>query len=270
MPLQLIEGMSSRKRRPNWTDQECLLLAQLMQERKGIIRGKCSTGVSIQDKRQAWEEIAQAINAAFPQIQRTVSDCNKKWENLLAKSREEIKRQKRQAGTEGLSLEQLSTVTQVVISVMNLSNMLQQDGENSSVSEFVETQQNSCDEDGNDHTIDGRFSNKHPLTELDLPTYPDPSTSPADQKMTFTDVPKSFTVQLSNHRAAGFSASAERLDTPFSASPPSAHCTTLQERMDLEMSVLRRQEAVLKLQEEYYALKIKMMKKQMEEPHLKD
>lgn len=70
-----------------------------MQERKDIIRGKCSTGVSIQDKRQAWEEIAQAINAAFPQIQRTVSDCNKKWENLLAKSREEIKRQKRQAGT---------------------------------------------------------------------------------------------------------------------------------------------------------------------------
>lgn len=97
MPLQLLEGMSSRKRRPNWTDPECLLLAQLMQERKDIIRGKCSTGVSIQDKRLAWEEIAQAINTAFPHIQRTVSDCNKKWENLLAKSREEIKRQKVQA-----------------------------------------------------------------------------------------------------------------------------------------------------------------------------
>lgn len=99
MPQQILEGMSSRKRRPNWTDQECLLLAHLMEERKEIIRGKCSTGISIQDKRQAWEEIAQAINNAFPQIQRTVSDCNKKWENLIAKSREEIKRQKRQAGT---------------------------------------------------------------------------------------------------------------------------------------------------------------------------
>ncbi len=99
MPQQLIKGMSSRRRRPNWTDQECLLLAQLMQERKGIIRGKCITGVSIQDKRQAWEGIAKAINNAFPQIQRTVSDCNKKWENLIAKSREEIKRKKRQADT---------------------------------------------------------------------------------------------------------------------------------------------------------------------------
>ncbi|XP_038551962.1 myb/SANT-like DNA-binding domain-containing protein 4 isoform X2 [Micropterus salmoides] len=133
--------MSSRKRKPNWTDQECLLLAQLMQERKDIVRGKCSTGVSIEDKRQAWEEIAQAINTAFPQVQRTVSDCNKKWENLLAKSREEIKRQRRQASTDGLSHEQFSTVTQVVISVMNLSDMLQQDRDDSSISELAETQQ---------------------------------------------------------------------------------------------------------------------------------
>ncbi|XP_042367482.1 uncharacterized protein LOC121965382 [Plectropomus leopardus] len=266
MTLQL-DGMSSRKRRPNWTDQECLLLAQLMQERKDVIRGKCSTGVSIQDKRQAWEEIAQAINNAFPQIQRTVSDCNKKWENLLAKSREEIKRQRNQAGTGGLSLEQLSTVTQVVISVMNLSEMLKRDKEDSSVPEMMETQQNGCDGDENQRTIDETFSDKHPLREMELPTYPDNSTSPAEQKITvYTNIPKSIAVNFSSHPAAGFNASAEHPDTPCSTTPPSVHCTTLQERMDLEMSVLRRQESVLKLQEEYYTLKIKMMKKQMEEP----
>lgn len=44
--------------------------------------------------------------------------------------------------TEGLSLEQFSAVTQVVISVMNLSDMLQQDREDSSSSELVDTQQN--------------------------------------------------------------------------------------------------------------------------------
>ncbi|XP_022601103.1 uncharacterized protein LOC111221811 [Seriola dumerili] len=271
MPQQLLEGMSSRKRRPNWTDQECLLLAQLMQEKKDIIRGKCSTGISIQDKRQAWEEIAQAINNAFPQIQRTVSDCNKKWENLLAKSREEIKRQKRQAGTdEGLSLEEFSTVTQLVISVMNLSDMLQQDREDCSLSELVETQQNSYDKDGNDHTTDERLTNKRPLTEHELLTYPDPSTSPGEQKMIFSNIPKSLAIQFSTPRATIFTASGENLDTPCSTSPTSMHCATLQERMDLEMSVLRRQEAVLKLQEEYYTLKIKLMKKQMEEPHQND
>lgn len=99
LPVQLLEGMSSRKRKPNWTEQECLLLAQLLQERKEAIRGKCGIEVSIQDKRQAWKQVAQSINNVFPQIHRTVYDCNKKWENLLAKSKVEIKRQKRQAGT---------------------------------------------------------------------------------------------------------------------------------------------------------------------------
>ncbi|KAF3689613.1 hypothetical protein EXN66_Car005285 [Channa argus] len=256
--------MSSRKRRPNWTDQESLLLAQLMQERKEIIRGKCSTGVSIQDKRQAWEDIAQTINTAFPQIQRTVSDCNKKWENLLAKSRQEIRRQKRQPGAdEGLSLQQFSTVTQIVISVMNLTDMLQQDREDL---EMVETQQNSCDKDCNDHSIDERSENNNPLTQHELSTYLHPSTSPAEQKIpAITNVPKSLAVQFSTPHAAIFTVTREHSDAPCSSSPTSEHCRTLQERMDLEMSVLRRQEAVLKLQEEYYTLKIKLIKKQMEE-----
>lgn len=112
----------------------------------------------------------------------------------------------------------------------------------------------SCDEDGNDHT------------ELDLPAYPDPSTPPAEQKMTLTNIPKSLAVQFSHH-AAGFAASAEPLDTPCATSPHcTVHCLPLRERKELEISVLRRQEAVLKLQEEYYTLKIKQMKKQMEEP----
>nr|XP_020448280.1 uncharacterized protein LOC109955949 [Monopterus albus] len=264
MPLQAPEGMSGRKRRPNWTDQESLLLAQLMQEKKDIIRGKCSTGVSVQDKRQAWEEIVQAINTAFPQIQRTVSDCNKKWENLLAKAKEEIKRQKRQACKgEGLSLEHFSNVTQIVISVMNLSDMLQRDRNDSSVSEVVE---NSCDNDGNNETVDEIFTNEHPLTDYELSMPHNPPTSPAEQKMSaFPNVATSVPVQLRVPRAAAFMVSGEHLDTPCSTSC-SAQSTTLQERLDLEMSVLRRQQSVLKLQEEYYTLKIKLMKKQMEKP----
>ncbi|KAM4587471.1 uncharacterized protein PAE49_000355 [Odontesthes bonariensis] len=116
------------------TDQECLLLAQIVQERKEIVRGKYSTVLG----RHAWEEIVQTINVAFPQIQ--FYDFNKKWENLLAKARVDIKQQKRQTVKgEGLSLEQFSAVTQIVISVMNLSDMLQQDY---SVFEQMETQQN--------------------------------------------------------------------------------------------------------------------------------
>lgn len=87
------KSLTSRKRKPNWTDEESLLLAQLIQKKQNIVRGKPSTGVYFQDKRLAWKEIVQAINEAFPHVQRTVHDCNKKWENLLAKARVEIKRQ---------------------------------------------------------------------------------------------------------------------------------------------------------------------------------
>lgn len=83
--------------------------------------------------------------------------------------------------------------------------------------------------------------------------------------MISNNIPRSLAVQFSSPCAAIFTTPGEHLDTPCSTSPTSVHGTTLQERMDLEMSVLRRQEAVLKLQEEYYALKIKLMKKKMED-----
>lgn len=258
MPQQVFEGMSSRKRRPNWTDQECLVLAKLMQEKKDIIRGKSTSGVSVQDKRQAWEEITHAINAAFPQTHRTVIDCNKKWENLLAKAREEIKRLRRQVGTDdGLSLEQFSTVTQIVISVMNLSGMLVQDTNGSSALQMG-IQQNSCDRDENHHTL-----HETPLSEDDFSSYV-PCNIPTKEEPTIVNIPKLLSVRVgSPHPVVAFS-SGEPLSTPCSTSSSLVNGTTLQERMDLEISVLRRQEAVLKLQEEYYTLKIKMMKKQME------
>ena len=128
----------------------------------------------------------------------------------------------------------------------------------------------SCDEDGNQHSVDERFSTNHPLRELELPTHTGPSSSPAEQKMTvFANFPKSIAMHFSSPRAADFAASAEHQETSCSSSSP-GNCTTLQERLDLEMSVLRRQEAVLKLQEEYYTLKIKMMKKPIEPPLSKD
>lgn len=42
---------------------------------------------------------------------------------------------------EAMPLEQFSAVTQIVISVMNLTDMLQQDKEDSSVSQLIENQQ---------------------------------------------------------------------------------------------------------------------------------
>ncbi|XP_077582293.1 uncharacterized protein LOC144202997 isoform X2 [Stigmatopora nigra] len=284
MPFQL-ESMSSRKRRPNWTDQECYLLAQLVHERKEVIRGKCTTG--LYDKRQAWDEITHTINSAFPQMQRTMSDCSKKWENLLAKSREEIKRQKIQTDDD-LSLDQFSALTQIVISVMNPS-VLQQDEDDSQPFDLVENQQNSGSKDGSMFSTGEQFKPKLEQADLGLPAYAgeqfkpkheqadlvlpayagDPSsTTPLGQKMSpFSNFPKPLAVQFHPHYP---SASGEQSNTHSLPFTNAAQCTMSQERMDLEMSVLRRQDAVLKLQEEYYTLKIEWMKKQMAQSTLQD
>lgn len=79
-----------QKRKPNWTQKECLLLAQLVEERKAIIRGKSGNGITSKSKRQAWEEVALNINTVFPLVYRTNEECEKRWYNILAKAKEQI------------------------------------------------------------------------------------------------------------------------------------------------------------------------------------
>lgn len=120
----------------------------------------------------------------------------------------------------------------------------------------------SCNEDGGEDTMRETSSNKHPLAELEHHTYTAASTSTAKPNITLTNVPKSLALQIST----GFSAPDDELASPCPTTAPCPHCPSSQERMDLEMSVLRRQDAVLKLQEEYYMLKLEMIKKQMQAP----
>ncbi len=77
-------------RKPNWTEEQCLLLAQLVEEHKGILKGKFGPGVTARGKKQTWELIAQNINASFPwlcapvKIARNAGTCcNQKPEGKL-------------------------------------------------------------------------------------------------------------------------------------------------------------------------------------------
>ena len=85
-----------RTRKPNWTEEQCLLLAQLINEHKSVLRGKFSPSVTVQAKKQAWDTIAQQINASFPLVVRTSEDCEKRWYVLQSKAKEEIAAQKRE------------------------------------------------------------------------------------------------------------------------------------------------------------------------------
>lgn len=124
----------------------------------------------------------------------------------------------------------------------------------------------SCNEDGGEDTMRETFSNKHPLAELEHHTFTAAATSTTKPNITLTNVPKSLALQFST----GFRTPDDELASHCPTLAPCPHCPSSQERVDLEMSVLRRQDAVLKLQEEYYTLKLKRIKKQMQAPFSED
>ena len=70
-----MESKSKRARKPSWTEEQCLLLAQLVDEHKAILKGNFGPGVTAREKKQTWEHIAQTINGSFPLLVRTREDC---------------------------------------------------------------------------------------------------------------------------------------------------------------------------------------------------
>ncbi|XP_039664294.1 uncharacterized protein LOC120563880 isoform X5 [Perca fluviatilis] len=101
-----MESKPRRARKPNWTEEQCLLLAQLVEEHKAILKGKFGPGVTARDKKQTWERIAQTINGSFPLLVRTNEDCEKRWYVLQSKAREEIAAHKRESSRTAQSLQQ--------------------------------------------------------------------------------------------------------------------------------------------------------------------
>ena len=78
------------KRKPNWTEDECLFLAELVEERKDIIKGKFGPSLTSAKKKTAWKDIADRINEAFPRTTRTPLDAERKWYVVQSKGRREI------------------------------------------------------------------------------------------------------------------------------------------------------------------------------------
>lgn len=99
---KVMEG-EKRTRKPNWTEEQCLLLAQLVEENKGVLRGKFGSGITAQAKRQTWERIARRISASFPLLLRTSNECEKRWYVLQSKARAAVAAQKRASSQSGES-----------------------------------------------------------------------------------------------------------------------------------------------------------------------
>ena len=91
----------TKKRKPNWTHDECIYLSRLVDEKKSVLRAKFGLGVTTMKKREAWQSITDKINSTST-TKRTIEEVEKKWNNLLMKGKAElsdIRRSLKKTGT---------------------------------------------------------------------------------------------------------------------------------------------------------------------------
>ncbi|KAL1005186.1 hypothetical protein UPYG_G00055680 [Umbra pygmaea] len=216
-----MESKARRTRKPNWTEEQCLMLAQLVDEHKTILKGKFGPGVTARDKKQRWEQIAQIINGSFPLLVRTSEDCEKRWYVLQSKAREEIAAHKRESSRTGGGppAKQLSQVAQTVLNIFGHSE--------TSITGLIE----------------GTDSSMIQLVELQKC-----STEPSEEEW------RPSKSQMSNPQP----------EAPHSlssaATAPAPTPSLMDKKLEMEMAVLKQQKIVLHLQEEYYKLKIELLR----------
>lgn len=89
-----------KKRKPNWTTDECLYLSKLVDENKSVLRSKFGAGVTTVKKRETWGKITDAINATSS-TKRSVEEVEKKWHNIQMRGKAEIADARRSAKKTG-------------------------------------------------------------------------------------------------------------------------------------------------------------------------
>ncbi|XP_062853641.1 uncharacterized protein si:dkey-6e2.2 [Trichomycterus rosablanca] len=205
-----------RPRKPNWSVEQKLLLVQLVKARReGLLTGRHSCRETATNRRWAWDEIAEEISTAHPDVPRTGKECERHWFVEHAKAREAMVTQRTPKVT--------NPVTKLVLEILRLQ---EKDTEHK---DRLEDDSTSFHEE-EEEQLEMKYvpNTVTPFINIELP------------------------INHTNYSSEDV--------TPASATclpSPSA------EKRELEISVLRRQERVLQLQEEYYSLKIKHLKAQM-------
>lgn len=90
------------KRTLNWNKDEIAYLLKLIEERKKIIKGKFSPTLTVKHKKEAWQEITDALNATVPDShRRTKEQVEKKWHNIMSSAKKSIYERKRKFNQTG-------------------------------------------------------------------------------------------------------------------------------------------------------------------------
>ena len=77
--MAAIETMAKRK--PNWTQEECLLLVTLINENKHVLGSRLGPNSTSQMKRDTWKKVSKQLNA-FALSPFTTKEITKKWTTM--------------------------------------------------------------------------------------------------------------------------------------------------------------------------------------------
>ncbi|TWW80066.1 uncharacterized protein LOC130532368 [Takifugu flavidus] len=180
-----MEG-KKRTRKPNWTEEQCLLLAQLVEENKGVLRRKFGSRITAQAKRQTWERIARRISASFPLLLRTSNECEKRWYVLQSKTRAVVAAHKRassqsEGGSPAKQLSQVSETVSGVLEKSETSNTRLKEEIDGSLIQLVELPQSSGPKDEPEPSTS--LAHARPETAPAPPPAPSPTPSLLEKKL---------------------------------------------------------------------------------------
>ena len=80
----------SRRRKPNFTDHEVLNIIDQYDVYKELLHSREASKTVIAQKQAIWKQITENLNAAYPQVERTVEDVRRKWKKLQSEAKREV------------------------------------------------------------------------------------------------------------------------------------------------------------------------------------
>ncbi|XP_052817934.1 uncharacterized protein LOC128243952 [Mya arenaria] len=125
-----MEKGAQKPRRPNFTQQDCLLLAQVMGEEhpglkmsfNSVVKHRFTNGITSQTKKTCWKMIQAKFNASGSE-QRDADHLEKKWDNLCALHRSIYADHQRSLAMTGMGPvpSKYSLITEAVMDVVGRS-----------------------------------------------------------------------------------------------------------------------------------------------------
>ena len=80
---------TGRRRKPNFTDNEVLTIVNQYEKYKELLHSREASKSVIAQKQAIWKQITETLNAAYPQVERTVEDVRRKWKKLQSEAKRE-------------------------------------------------------------------------------------------------------------------------------------------------------------------------------------